>query len=511
MCCYFEGIDRQLLTIHIDEAIIMDKDISNNSIKDNFLLIINTIVDEKSKKVNKKQYAEGFDLLGAEIFPQNKISFSENEIKKVGSDFIAEWVVKNWSSLNEEGRILFFGKLIEQLQGNPKFSRRFNVLLCSKLIGPFAEDAVRLLGKICKQTKISPSFPFNKDLCLQIRASLLKPQDILIAQLPLSFGIPGVKDVAKYGIGAAFFESKNGKTAGEIAQIQVLKWITESGIGLVVPDEIAELIRKSEAAVKNISKIKEYLPLFPGEIKWEQADIDKQTEKFATIEVNSAAKQDGKPLSDQFIKEEKQSKQAIPPHEREKDTTIRHKVEKFDQFDPINSLKQLQKYVQETQSSEKKNQEKISRLEKNHNDLLNDIRELDKKQEDLKDKLNFRKRELDKKSAEIAELKTNLATSQQDLSSLRQEKDKLLSQIEEEKTYYNDKMNTFSRTIESKSNHKRDVIINRIRESLRPEYRNLVKTENMHMSVKTGEVVHSLLKRIFSKLKKEGIDFAGDN
>ena len=72
-------------------------------------------------------------------------------------------------------------------------------------------------------------------------------------------------------------------------------------------------------------------------------------------------------------------------------------------------------------------------------------------------------------------------------------------------------MNTFSRTIEAESNHKREVIINRIRESLRPEYRNLVKIEDINMSVKTGEVVHSLLKRIFSKLKKEGIDFAGDN
>ena len=107
----------------------MDKDISSNSIKGSFPLVIDKLVDEKSKKVNKEDYAEGFDLLGAEIFPQNKIPFSEDEIKKVIPDFIAEWIVKNWSSLNEEERILFFGKLIEQLQGNPKLSRRFNVLL----------------------------------------------------------------------------------------------------------------------------------------------------------------------------------------------------------------------------------------------------------------------------------------------------------------------------------------------------------------------------------------------
>ena len=57
----------------------MDKDILNDSIEDNFLLVINSIVDEKSKKLNKKKYVEGFNLLGAEIFPQNKIPFSENE------------------------------------------------------------------------------------------------------------------------------------------------------------------------------------------------------------------------------------------------------------------------------------------------------------------------------------------------------------------------------------------------------------------------------------------------
>ncbi len=489
----------------------MDKDISNHSIKDNFLLVINTIVDEKSKKVNKKQYAEGFHLLGAEIFLQNKIPFSEDEIKKVGSDFITEWIVKNWSSLNEEERILFFGKLIDQLQGNSMLSRKFNVLLCSKLIDHFAENAVRFLGKICQQTKVSQSFPLNKDLCLKIRTLFLKPKDILIEQLPLSSIIPGVKDVAKYGIGAAFFESKNGKTAGEIAQIQVLKWIKESGIGLLVPDEIAELIRNSEAAAKNISKIKESLPTFPEEIKWEKAGIAEQSEKLATKELTSSTRQVGKPLSNQLIQENKRSKQIIPPHKRKKDTTIQHKIEKLDQFDPISSLKQLQKHVQEMQNSEKKNNKKIARLKKDYGDLLKDSTELNKKQEDLKGKLNARQRELVKKNAEIAELKTNLTTSQQDLSSLKQEKDKLLSQLEEGKRYYNDKLNRFSRTIEAKSNHKREVIINRIRESLHPEYRNLVKIENMDMTVETGNVVRSLLKRIFSKLNVEGIYYAGDN
>lgn len=489
----------------------MDKGISNNSIKDSFSLIIDTIVDEKSKKIDKKHYAEGFDILGVEIFPQNRIPFSENEIKKVGSDFIAEWILKNWSSLNEEGRILFFGKLIEQLQGDPKLSRRFNVLLCSKLVSSCSESAVRLLGKICQQTKISPSFPLNKDLCLQIRSFFLKPKQNLIMQLPLSHSFLGTKDVAKCVIGAAFLESKKGKTAGEKAQIQVLKWIAESGIGLVVPDEIAELIRKSEAAAKNISKIKEYLPTFPEEIKWEQAGIAEQPEKLVIKELTSATRQDSKPLSNQLIQEDKQSKQAILPPEREKDTTIPHKVKKLDQFDPVSSLKQLQKYVQEMQNSEKKSQVKISRLEKNYGDLLKDRADLGEKQEDLKDKLNARQRELAQKNAEITELKTNLATSQQDLSSLRQEKDKLLFQIEEEKTYYNDKINKFSRTIEAKSNYKRDVIINRIRESLRPEYRNLERIENMDMTVEAGQVVRSLLKRIFSKLNKEGIDFVEDN
>ena len=487
----------------------MDKNISSNSINDSFSLIIDTIVDEKSKKIEKKHYAEAFDLLGAEIFPQNKIPFSENEIKKVGSDFIAEWIVKNWSSLKEEERILFFGKLIEQLKGNPKLSRRFNVLLCSKLVSHFAENAIRFLGKICQQTKISTTFPLNKDLCLQIRSFFLKPKQNLITQLPLSYSIPGTEDVAKHVIGAAFIENKNGKTAGETAQIQVLKWITESGISLAIPDKIAELIRKSEAAAKNISKIKEYLPTFPEEIKWEKTGIAEQTEKLVTKEITSETRQDGNPLSDQLMQEEKLSKQTIPPHE--KDIPVQHKPDRLDRFDPVSSLKQLQKYVQGTQSAEKKSQEKISCLEKDHNVLLNDIRDLDKKQEALKDQLNFSKKELSKKNEEIAELKIDLTTLEQNLSGLSQEKEKLLSQIEEEKIFYNDKMNTFSRTIEAKSNHKQEVIINRIRESLRPEYRNLIKIENMDMTAETGNVVRSLVKRIFLKLNTEGIYYSEDN
>ena len=455
----------------------MDKNISSNSINDSFSLIIDTIVEEKSKKIDKKHYAEGFDLLGAEIFPQNKIPFSENEIKKIGPDFIAEWIVKNWSSLNEERRILFFGKLIEQLQGNPKCCRSFNVLLCSKLIGLFAEDAVRLLGKICQQTKISTSFPLNKELCLKVRTFFLNPKNILIEQVPLSSGIPGVEDVAKYGICAAFVESKNGKTAGEIAQIQVLKWITESGISLVVPDEIAELIRKSELINdRNISKIQEFLPTFPIEIKWEQ-----------------------------------QSKQVIPPDERGEDATIQLEVEKLEQFDPIYSLKQLAKYIQQTQNTTKKSQEEINRLEKNHNILLNDKIALKEKQKNLNKKITALRNELDGKNSVIDKLETDLAAIQQNSSNLKREKENLLSQLEKEKAHYQEELNRFSRTIEASSNHKKEVILNRIRESLRTEFRNLTKIEDMEMTVQTGETIRSLLKRIFSKLKLEGINFTEGN
>jgi uncharacterized membrane-anchored protein YhcB (DUF1043 family) len=457
----------------------MNKDRSSKNInKENFSLIIDELIDKKSKMVSKKHYAEGFDLLGAEIFPQDSIPFSEDEIKKVGADFLAEWIIKNWGTLNEARRILFLGKLIDQLQGDSMLSRSFNVLLCSKLIGPSPESAIRLLGKICQQTKISPVFPLNKDLCHQIRRSFLKPKNNLITQLPLSFGFPGSKDVAKYGIGSAFLETNKIKTPGGKCQIQVLKWITESGIDLVIPDVLAELIRNSEAAAKNVSKIKEYLPSFPDEIKWERAVI--------------------------LDKEGNQLGQMTPSDDRKLITTIKPEDEIVDQFDPISSLNQLQSYVREIQNLYKKAQDKISRLEKDH-------RELDKKQSELKDKLNFRKAELIKKSAEIAELKTNLATSQQNLSNLIQEKDKLLSQIVKEKTYYNDKMNTFSRTIEAKSNYKREVIINRIRESLGPEYRNLERIKNMDMTVEAGQVLRALLERIFSKLSKEGIDFAEGN
>ncbi len=320
----------------------MDKEILTNSIQENFLSVI-AIADEKSKKINKASYDEGFKLLGADIFPQNTIPFTDNEIKKIGSDFITEWIVKNWSSLSEENRIIFLGKLIDQLQGNIKLSRRFSVLLCAKLSHLFVEDAIRLLGKICKQAKSSSSFPLNKELCLQIRSLLLNSHDILITKLPLRYSAPGVEDVPEYGLGAAFLESKTGKTANEKAQIQVLKWITESGIVLKVQDEIAELIQKSTLVTnEKIPKIQKFLPSFPDEIKWEKAVVEKQSEKPITKDVNIDSKKEGIIMQIQSIQQDKHGEHVDPL--KGKDTTRQYKVEKTDPFDPINSLKQWQQY-----------------------------------------------------------------------------------------------------------------------------------------------------------------------
>jgi len=291
----------------------------------------------------------------------------------------------------------------------------------------------------------------------------------------------------------------------------VLKWIAESGIGLVVTDEIAELIRKSEAVDKNISKIQEFLPLFPDEIKWEKSVIREQTEKLIAIEGISTIRQPVQVLPPHLVKQGDPGGQATPSDEKKKIATISPKDENIDQFDPISSLKQLQKYIQEIQNAEKKSQEKIARLEKNNNNFLNGISDLGKKQEDLKDELKARQRELAQKNAEISELKSNLTKSQQDSSILRQEKDNLLSQLEKDKTHYHEKLNRFSRTIEASNNYKQKAIINRIRESLRSEYRNLERIQDMDMTVEAGQVVRSLLKKIFSKLNKEGIDFAEDN
>ena len=83
--------------------------------------------------------------------------------------------------------------------------------------------------------------------------------------------------------------------------------------------------------------------------------------------------------------------------------------------------------------------------------------------------------------------------------------------MEKKKAHYQEELNRFSRTIEASSNHKKEVILNRIRESLRTEFRNLTKIKDMEMTVQTGETIRSLLKRIFSKLKLEGINFTEGN
>ena len=72
---------------------------------------------------------------------------------------------------------------------------------------------------------------------------------------------------------------------------------------------------------------------------------------------------------------------------------------------------------------------------------------------------------------------------------------------------YREQLEKFSRTIEAKSNHKREVIINRIRESLRPEYQALVKIERMEITAENGTVIRSLLRKVFAKLEREGVNY----
>jgi hypothetical protein len=70
---------------------------------------------------------------------------------------------------------------------------------------------------------------------------------------------------------------------------------------------------------------------------------------------------------------------------------------------------------------------------------------------------------------------------------------------------YMKQLNKFSRTIDAKSDHKRNVIINRIRESLRSEYEMLHHVEKRDNI--SSEIVISILRRVFNKLESEGIKF----
>jgi hypothetical protein len=72
---------------------------------------------------------------------------------------------------------------------------------------------------------------------------------------------------------------------------------------------------------------------------------------------------------------------------------------------------------------------------------------------------------------------------------------------------YRNHLNKFSRTIEVKSNHKRDVLAARIGDTLSKPYRDLAKIEKMTITPKVGKVIVSLLKQIFQRLESEGIAF----
>ena len=72
---------------------------------------------------------------------------------------------------------------------------------------------------------------------------------------------------------------------------------------------------------------------------------------------------------------------------------------------------------------------------------------------------------------------------------------------------YINKLTEFSRTIEVKSDLKKTVLINRIRESLRSEYQAVDKIDSLEMTAEIGHAVLSLLKKVFIKLEREGIRY----
>lgn len=70
---------------------------------------------------------------------------------------------------------------------------------------------------------------------------------------------------------------------------------------------------------------------------------------------------------------------------------------------------------------------------------------------------------------------------------------------------YIEKLNQFSRTIENKSEHKKNVLINRLKENLKTEWEmlgHIKKRDNI-----SSDIVVSVLTRVFNKLESEGIKF----
>jgi len=237
-----------------------------SEILDSFQFIAETMAKGKPKKVKKAEFQEGFKVLGAQIFPNMEIPFTEAELKSVGMEFISAWIASNWQFLNESEKKVFWKELSSSF-GTKKSCRRFFVVLSYAFSSVDKVSAIVPLSILFKQKfNGEKDFPLNKEIISWIRSLFFNKKNVVITRLSLQPDVQEAEQIALYSIACAFVST--GKNKPELGwQFAVMKWICSSGLKFQLPDYLMQYVQDSLLSQDKISAdVQRFLPGFPNTI-----------------------------------------------------------------------------------------------------------------------------------------------------------------------------------------------------------------------------------------------------
>jgi len=494
----------------------MNENNQRNEILSNFQLIAEAMIGEKSKKVKKDNYQEGFKMLGKQIFPNMKIPFTEFELKNVGVEFVAEWIASNWQYLSENGRNIFWSELSNSL-GTKQSCRRFFIVLSHTFITFDQTVAIIPLSIVFKQSiKGTKDFPLNKELISWMRSLFFKKNKSVISKLKFQANVTEAESIALYSIACAFVPA--GKNTADLSgQFAVMQWLCQSGLKLRIPDYLLSYVQDSVLAQdRNIESVRSFLPNFPQSIMFEvisSRPLDKTSASSKKLEPVQFDKKQNQLL----ITSGTETKRNEKPKTSHRDTSrgdviIRKKKKK--PIAPLIALDALKQYVEESerrikgriQEVEKLSVEKNTR-KKQYFTLLDENSDLEDKLDVFREKLAQSKMHSEELQARVHSMETKLAESESKNQNIQAEKNAINVLLESERSYHQDELKRLSGKISTSSNDKEKELLNRLNHSLRKEYRQLSHIRNMDMSVQNGEKIRALLDRVFSNLQNAGMRF----
>lgn len=521
----------------------MNKEITLEEVKKKFNVFANKVFDGKMKKMPKKEYEIGFDLLGDCIFPEGSIPFNEELISNIGPEFISSWIVKNWHHLDSLQKKLFFDELSHLLSSAVKCRRFFIVLACEMLKVKHKDAIIPLSILLRQKIKGTKDFPLNKEIISWIRALFFKNNQTNISNFSFEQDLPNAKKIALYSIAAAFIPiGENKKRAGLSGQINVLKWVCNSGLAFELPEYLHQHVRESDIAKEeNIDAIITNLPDFPGSIIFgmnrpipekSQAVIESNSDNEKETSLTQMGKKVKERVESQYSEDKKESfteekktpdnkiiiettsleqdnfeGEELPKGGISKNRLQQYEIAKGVNIEPIEALNVLGKYIQDYDLKLSKKELETKKHNKEKRRLLIEIGDLKHTIEKQKGKQNRFAKQVEQLKAETKALQSKLVDIKKHNALLVSKNQKLNSEYENEKQTYKDELKRLSRKIEVSTDNKRTETLNRLAEALKNEYQQLSQICKLDMSIQNGEKLRSMVKKIFSKIENEGVQF----